>query len=997
MKRTFYSRFFAIALLLFPVLVFGQRTITGTVTDNETGETLIGVNILVVGTSSGGTTDFDGNYSVTVPDGATTLLFTYTGFGNEEVTLGDSDVVDVIMSSGVDFEEVVVIGYGSIKKEDRTGSVNVVDSKDFNGGAIATPEQLLVGKVSGVQITTDNGAPGSGVSIRIRGNSSISGGNEPLYVIDGFPLENSDNPGSRNPLSFINPADIENFTILKDASATAIYGSRGANGVVLITTKKGQAGAAPRVEYNGYLSVNTVNTSLDNFNGDQFRNLVTFAAPDRIGDLGENNTNWLDEMTETAIGHSHALSVAGGGQNSAYRASFQYQDFGGVVKPADNENLTFGLNFNQKLFDDRLSLTLDYKGGFTRNQFDPDLVGSAWALDPTQPVLDPDNDVFDGFFEYSENLAPRNPVSAAEQLDRSGRSYRNLANFEIDYAFLDQIPGLSLRLNLGFDLNNGDFMGFEPTTYTNTAAGAARNGFLIIENFTRESKLLDAFISYDRVLGEKHSINATAGYSYQDFQREFPKIEASGFENDNLLFDNVALADQTVATRPRGQNRLISFVGRAIYTYDNKYILSASIRRDGSSRFGPDNQWGLYPAVSASWKIMEEDFAQGGLSNIFSTLSLRAGFGIVGNQDGIGEDLYRPIYTFSDQMSSYQFGDEFVLTARPDGYDRSIGWEETQSINIGLDFGFANGRIQGSIEYFNELTRDLLFDTPVAAGTNLTDRITTNIGTILNSGLELNLDGALVNTNNFRWNVNANASYLVNEVSKINTDAETGILTGGIEGGVGNNAQIIQVDQPSFAFYLYEHLLDAQGNPLVDGVDHNEDGDVNLADIYADTNGDGVVDDLDRRAIGQPAPDLLFGFTSQMSYKGLDFGFTIRGSIGNEIYNNNASSRGFYNFLDINPVYLNNLHTSVLLTNFNEPQYFSDYYLEDGSFARIENITLGYTIPSLDKMTARVYATATNVYTFTNYSGLDPEVEGGIDQSPFPRTLGFVFGISLGL
>ncbi|MEM6722812.1 MAG: SusC/RagA family TonB-linked outer membrane protein, partial [Bacteroidota bacterium] len=656
----------------------------------------------------------------------------------------------------------------------------------------------------------------------------------------------------------------------------------------------------------------------------------------------------------------------------------------------------FSVNLNQKLLQDRLNLNFNYKGGFTRNQFDPGLVGSARTLDPTQPVLDPSNDAFAGFFEYGVALAPRNPISAAEQLDRSGRTYRNIGNFEIDYQFLDQIPGLSFKLNLGFDANNGGFRGFEPTTYTNTQAGAQRNGFVIIENFNRESKLLDAFLSYDRSFG-KHSLNATAGYSYQNFTSEFPKTEASGFTRDALGFDNVRGAEQVISFRPRTENRLISFVGRAIYSFDNRYILSGSIRRDGSSRFGPENRWGWFPAVSASWKILEEDFAQG-LANIFSTLGLRVGFGIVGNQE-IGEDGYRPLYQLSDGMTSYQFGDEFVETVRPDAYDPALKWEETRSINVGLDFGFANGRFSGSVEYFNERTDDLLFQAPIPAGTNLSDRVLTNIGALNNAGVELNLTGVVVNTNNFDWRLNGNVSFLQNEVRAINSISSTGIQTGSIEGGVGNNVQILQVGQPSFSFFLFEHILDENGNPLADGIDHNENGvtENDLADIYVDINGDGQVDDMDRRPIGNPAPDVLFGITSQMNYKGLDFGFTIRGSIGNEVYNNNASNRGNYRFLTVSDQYLNNLHTSVLLTNFDAPQYFSDYYLEDASFARIENITVGYTIPSLNDLSARIYATATNVYTFTNYSGLDPEVGNGIEQSPFPRSLGFVFGISLGL
>lgn len=992
--------FVALAALFLWNFTLAQRTITGTVTDAQTKEPLIGANILVVGTSTGTITEFDGTYSLEVPAGATELEFSYTGYGSQRVTLGAANVVDIALSAGEVLEEVVVIGYGTVKKGDATGAVNAISSKDFNRGAIVSPDQLITGKVAGVQITTNSGEPGGQAAIRIRGGTSVNASNEPLYVIDGVPIDNAPhNPGGfssgRNPLNFLNPNDIETFTVLKDASATAIYGSRGANGVILITTKKGKAGERSRVTYDGYYTTSELAGEPDVFSAADFRNVVTFKTPERLAILGNNNTNWFDEVTQTGTGQSHTLSFTGGGENMGYRLSAGFQDLKGVIRASETERTNFSLNYNHALFDNRLTINANIKGAFTRDQFDPGVIANASSFDPTQPVYDETNTDFGGYFEYALPQAPRNPVSFVEQQQDFGKSFRNIGNIEFDYKFTDFIPGLSAKLNLGYDINNGERKRFQPTTLVrppfNSYTGEIRR-----ENFTRSNTLLDFYLNYNRNFGTSHRIDITAGYSYQDFRNEFPSYRAFNLANDIFGFNSTAPAANFEAFNSVVENRLISFFGRANYSLLDKYLLTVTVRRDGSTRFGESNRWGLFPSAAFAWRILEEGFADG-LSNTFSDLKLRLGYGITGNQD-IGDFRYLPTYSLSDARARYQFGEVFVTTARPNGYDPNLKWEETSSYNIGLDFGFLKGRINGTLDYYYKKTEDLLFTVNVPAGTNLTDRVLTNIGSVENQGIELTLNAFVIDKTDFSWSVAFNAARNTNEILAIDQVSTSGILTGGISGGVGNQVQILQVGQPVNAFYVFQQRYGTDGKPLQDGVDHNEDGTINQADIYEDVNGDGNVNDLDKRPLEKPAPDLILGISSQLTFKNFDLNFILRGNVGNYVYNNNASNYGYYDRIDERTGFVNNVHTSVLLTRFERPQYFTDYYVEDASFLRLDNVTLGYTFDQLGKnRSLRLYATAQNLFVWTNYTGLDPEVGNGIDNNPYPRSRAFIFGLSLGL
>ncbi|TXB61480.1 SusC/RagA family TonB-linked outer membrane protein [Phaeodactylibacter luteus] len=977
---------------------WAQGKVQGVATD-ENGEPLIGATVLLVGSSRGTATDFDGNYLLeNVPSGEQQIRASYTGYADltKTITVADGETITLDFTLGEDVEvldEVVVIGYGSVRKEDATGVVAKVTTKDFNRGAIVSPEQLITGKVAGVQIAPGDGSPGGGSAIRIRGATSLNASNEPLFVVDGMPLDNEGTAGGRNPLNFINPSDIESFTVLKDASATAIYGSRGANGVIIITTKKGEAGSRPRVNYDGYYTVNELRGEPAMLDAGAFRDLVTFHAPSRLSQLGNANTNWFDETLRTAQGQSHNLSVSGGGQDYGYRISAGFQELEGIIRSSETERISYALNYNHKLLDGNLLINTNLRGARTQDVFDPG-IGAAWELDPTQPVLDPANTAFGGYFEYGNPLAPRNPVSAIEQRQDLGQSFRNIGNMDMELKLDNLLEGLSLKGNVGFDINQGERTTFEPTTFVNTQV-ANYNGRVRVENFTRTNYLMDAYLKYQRSLNERNRLDLTVGYSYQDFNEEYPIFEGQNLPTDQFGANRPDIAEDVFPFNTSFENRLISFWGRAIYSFDDRYVLTATLRRDGSTRFGPENRWGLFPSAALAWRVLEENWAEG-LNDLFSDLKFRVSYGVTGNQE-IGDYRYLSQYAISDQRARYQIGYNadgtpiFINTARPDAYDAGLKWEETTSFNAGLEFGFGNGRISGSLEYYVQNTNDLLFDVNVAAGTNLSDRVLTNVGELQNSGVELSLTGTVVNTPELSWSLSGNIAYNRTEVLEISNIAGSGgILRGGISGGVGNNIQILRVGGEIDAFYVYEHILDENGNPVNDVADQP---------MYVDQNEDGVINEADRRLYQSPAPDIIYGLTSNLQFKGFDLAMTLRGAVGNYVYNNNASNRGFYNRITGLPGFMNNVHESALVTGFRNPQYFSDYYVEDASFMRLDNITLGYTfLPKRGVSSLRLYVTGQNLLVFTRYSGLDPEVGiGGIDNAPYPRPMGFIFGASLGL
>jgi TonB-linked SusC/RagA family outer membrane protein len=999
-------------LLLGSIQVWSQTRVTGKVTSDEDGAALPGVSILEKGTTNGTVTDVEGSYSITVGNEAV-LVFSFVGFTTQEVSVGAKTGIDVtLVPDVIALSEIVVVGYGQQEQKDVTGVVAAVSSESFNKGAIVSPDQLITGKIAGVQILQNSGEPGGQSSIRIRGGTSLNASNEPLYVIDGVPIDNSPfNPGGlssgRNPLNFINPNDIESFTVLKDASAAAIYGSRAANGVIIITTKKGKSGAAT-VSYDGWISTGSIADRVDVFNANQFRELIAAKAPKHLSRLGSANTDWQDEIYQTAIGQNHSVTVSGGTDKFGYRASVGYQDQEGIIRGSNTKRTSFSASLNQKLLNDNLNVTVNLKGSRTNDRFSPNVVGAAMEMDPTQPIYD-ETSPWAGYFVWKnesgeyERQATINPVSSLNLVQERGVTNRSIGNIQLDYA-IKPIPGLSANVNLGYDLANGDRERFQPSTYF---AVAADTGEVKIENYSRVSQLMETYLNYKKDLsGINSKIDVVAGYSWQNWNSKYPSIRATRLTDNSYGVNNPSIANKVEAFNSVLENRLISFFGRVNFTHNERYILTASIRRDGSTRFSPENRWGVFPSAALAWRVIDEGFMSG-LQNVFSDLKFRIGYGINGNQE-IGDYLYIPSYSPSTSTAQYQFGSGYVTTLRPNGYDSNLKWEETASFNVGLDYGILKGRLYGALEFYQKNTKDLLFERTVPSGSNLTNIILSNIGEIKNTGVELTVNAVAVSNPELTWNVSVNAAYNKNEIVALDgSDAPNfkGYETGGISGGVGNNVQILKVGQPAYSFYLYKQKYASGEVPLVDGVDHNEDGQINLADMYEDINGDGAVNDQDRRPFHQRAPKILLGLSSSVNFKNFDLSFTLRSNLGGYVYNNVASNAGNLSRANDNFVPRNML-TAVLKSNFKNPQYFSDYYVENANFLRMDNITLGYSASELlrNKAKVRLYVTAQNLFLITDYAGLDPEVASGsgatlapgIDNNVYPRSRTFIFGINVG-
>jgi TonB-dependent starch-binding outer membrane protein SusC len=969
-------------LLFLPGIVVAQEyNITGVVTDKTTGETLPGVYVLIKGTTNGTATDANGSYVVKVPDANTVLVFSYVGYISQEMPVGASSVIDVALElSTKELEEVVVIGYGTVRKTDATGSVAVVGSDEFNKGAITTPQQLLVGKTAGVVITSGGGAPGTGSTIRIRGGSSMSASNDPLIVIDGVPLENDGPSGMANSLSVINPNDIESMTVLKDASATAIYGSRASNGVIIITTKKGTNKF--KVTYNGTVSLNSIPNTIDVLSASEFRDLVnsTYGASSvPVSRLGSSNTDWQKEIFRTSGTTDHNLSVAGTYKKLPYRASLGYTNDNGILKTSNFNRTTLSIGLNPSLLDDHLKVTLNAKGMYTFTQFaNEGAIGGAVRFDPTQSVYDPSN--YGGYFYWKDNdgnpikIATANPVAQLDLTRDLSDVWRSIGNIQLDYKF-HWLPDLHANLNAGYDYSSskGKVMVDPHASWTYDPNNGS--GLLTHYDQTRKTELLDFYLNYVKDLSSISSrLDLTAGYSWQHFWREGSSYQTNYYENN-------VLADLPYKT----ENYLVSFFGRMNYTLKEKYLLTFTLRDDGSSRFAEENRWGLFPSVALAWKISSESFLAN--NNVLTDLKLRLGYGITGQQN-IGDDFpYLPRYTYSDAYARYQFGNNYYTTLRPEGYDYNIKWEETTTYNVGLDFGFLQNRITGTFDLYSRETKDLLNTIPVPAGSNLTNKILTNVGDLTNKGYEFTLNAKILSSQSLTWELGYNLGYNKTNITKLTqTDDPNyqGVEVGNISGGVGSTIQIHSVGYPNNSFFVYQQVYGDNGKP-VEG-------------LYVDRNTDGVINDNDLYRYKKPAPDYQMGISSALTYKNWDFSFAGRVSIGNYMYNNVKSNNGTY--LDVYNSglnYLSNVLTSAKETEFSSAQYFSDYYVENASFFRMDNISLGYRFASLmdNKLNLHVGAVVQNAFVITKYTGLDPEVFGGIDNNMYPRPRVFMLGVSV--
>lgn len=985
--------FFLFALLTFSVTA-QERSITGKVTDASSKEALVGVTVLIEGTYTGTVTDYDGKYSIKATPGSK-LVFSFVGYTSQTLAVNQQSTLNIALAmetQGID--EVVVIGYGTVKKSDATGAVSTVSAKDFNKGGITSAQDLIVGKSAGTVITSSGGAPGSGSTIRIRGGSSMSASNDPLIIIDGFPVSNSGISGLANPLSTINPNDIETFTVLKDASATAIYGSRASNGVILITTKKGVIGKPMQINYNGTMSVNTVSKYMDVLSGDEMRALaLDLASKNAVGlsmgslnRLGRENTDWQKEIYRTAMSHDQNISVSGGLKSMPYRASFGYTDQDGILKTTNMERSTLALGVDPMFFDNHLKVSVNLKGSYTNQNFgDEGAVGSAVAYDPTQPVYN-GNTKFGGYNTWvnlsdvlpdgtmNPNGSPNpigvsNPVALLKQTDNKSTVQRSIGNLQFDYKF-HFLPELRANMNIGYDY----FTTKGHNNATNDAAFTFRSGTGRINDYTQDGKtqLFDFYLNYVKDIASiKSKFDVTGGYSWQHFYKEGTTFNRNG--------DGTQVAENSKFIN---ENYLVSFFGRLNYTLMDRYLLTATIRDDGSSRFSKANRYGIFPAAAFAWKIKDESFLKN--VNAVSDLKLRLGWGITGQQD-IGNDYpYLPVYRGSTATAQYQFGNTFYNTLRPNPYDANIKWEQTTTYNVGLDFGFMNNRITGTIDAYKRQTKDLLNFIPIAAGSNFSNFLTTNVGNLENKGIELSLNGLVITTKDLNWNVGFNVAYNENKITKLTKTDDpnyAGVDVGTIGGGVGNTIQNQRVGFPVNSFYVFQQVYGSNGMPI--------------EGLYVDRTGTGgtiTSNNLNKYHYKKPAPDVTLGINSRIAYKHLDFSFAGRANLGNYVYNNVASG-ALYSTVFNQSGFFNNLPKLVNNAKFTNTQYFSDFYLENASFFKMDNMSVGYNFEQYIK--ARLSFTVQNAFTITNYKGLDPEVSNGIDNNFYPRPRIFVLGVNL--
>jgi TonB-linked SusC/RagA family outer membrane protein len=985
--------------LFLSLCVFAQNhLITGRVVDAG-GNGIPGVSVVVKGTSQGTTTDSRGSYSLNVPANST-LVVSSVGYELREVPVSGNSVNVSLQTTASNLNEVVVVGYGTTRKKDITGSVANVTSKDFQKGVITTPEQLIAGKVAGVAITSNGGAPGAGSTIRIRGGASLNASNDPLIVVDGVPLDYAGVSGAANALSLINPNDIESFSILKDASAAAIYGSRASNGVILITTKKGRTGR-PTVNFSTQFSVSKIMKGVDVMSPQQFRDYVAqygTAAQQKM--LGSANNNWQDLIYQTALATDNNISLSGGVKNLPYRFSYGFLDQNGILRTDNLKRHSASLNLSPSLFQDHLKINLNLKGSVSYTRFaNQGAIGDAVNFDPTQPV-NSGNNRYGGYFQYLDpnnsvtglkSLAPLNPLGILEQYNSKSTVKRAINDITFDYK-LHFLPDLHANLNLGYDIADGSGTVFIPDSAASSynrfqapsGSGKYYGGVNNQYHSKNENKLLEAFLSYAKDIKSINShVDATAGYSYQDFKitnYNFPDYSAGGVLNPGSI---PAYAFNIP------EHTLISFYGRLNYNYAGKYFLSALLRRDGSSRFAPENRWGTFPAFSAAWKIKEESFLKS--SQTLSDLKLRAGYGVTGQQEGIGYYDYISYYNLSDSGAMYQLGNSFYKMYRPGGYYYNRKWEQTATFNIALDFGFLNNRINGTIEYYKKKTKDLLNAITQPAGANFTNRIVANIGNMENEGVEFTLNTTPVKSRNLTWDFNFNISYNKNQITNLTSFgglADPGLnKTLGISGGVGSTIALNQVGNPINSFYVYQQVYDQSGKPI--------------EGLFVDRNRDGVIDQNDLYLYHSPNPDVIFGLTTGITYKKWSAGVVLRGNFDNYVYNNTwsalATQRNLFNPLG----WLNNAPTNLMATNFigsGDKYLLSDYYVQNASFVKMDNANINYDFGRVwnNRTTLRVSFNVQNVFVITKYKGLDPEIGSGVDMNFYPRPRTYVLGVNLG-
>lgn len=1004
---------FLMAGLLFAFTLKAQTISVSGVVSDPSGEPLIGASILAEGTSQGTATNIDGEYTLNVAPNAT-LVFSYVGYDVQKVPVDGRSTINVTMTeNSVMLNEVVAIGYGTVKKSDATGSVAVIKPDEIEAGLATSVQDMLVGQTPGVVVTTAGGPEGN-AQIRIRGGSSLSASNDPLIVIDGVPMDTKGVVGSSNPLSLISPESVESMTILKDASATAIYGSRASNGVIIITTKKGAKGA-PQVTFTANAYINTPRKLLNMMSGDEFRNFIINeygAESDQAGALGNYNTDWQKAATRTTFSSDYSLSIGGTAGILPYRVGISYSNNNGILEFTSMERTSANINLSPKFFNDLLSVNANVLGAYVKNSYANNNLGSCASMNPTLPVRDYENGcpLFGYWTSYvgggllagpdtegtkiNSTTAPLNPIADMAAVNSYGKSYQSIGNLQLDLK-MPFLTDLRANLNLGYDYQHGTWSG---GNYPNTP-NAWNGGYEVIKDGkietikdggtsctdqfqTRVNLLLDFYLNYNHYFESiKSSVDVTAGYSWQKFhnkRREYTYV--------NRVMDPANEIYLGMQARPTSINidplQLVSFFGRANFVFLDKYLVTATVRRDGTSRFSKDHRWGTFPSVALGWKILEENFMEGARGYL-NELKLRAGYGITGQQD-LGDDLfpYLPVYGVSEDLAgkypSLTGKGDGILPITPGAYNSDIKWEETATWNAGLDFGFMNNRILGSIDFYKRKTKDLFTFANYPAGSNLTNKGNMNIGDLENIGVEFTLTARPIVTKDFTWTSSYNVAWNKNKITRLAEGADT--QTGGISAGTGGTIQKHEVGYPAYSFYVYEQVYDKNGNPL-EGV-------------FVDRNGDGQINEADKYLYHSRDPKVTMTWNNTFNWKNWDLGFVLRANIGNWMYNNNQAANVSKRANAALP--LSNLMADTFLFETSDiTTIMSDYFVQNASFLRCDNITLGYTWQNLlnNHLRLRLYGAVQNPFVITKYKGLDPEVFSGIDNGVYPKPTTFSLGV----
>lgn len=1002
--------------MLLSVQVFAQEiAIKGSVKD-QLGEGVIGANVIVKGTTNGTITDFDGNFVLNAKQGDV-IVISFIGYKTQELPAAATMNV-VLQDDSEVLEDVVVIGYGSVKKSDLSGSVVAVKAEEMNRGAVTSAQELMQGKVPGLYVQQGSGEPGAGQTIRIRSGASLNASNDPLIVIDGVPVSNSAAPGVSNGLSTINPNDIETFTVLKDASATAIYGSRASNGVIIITTKKGTQGKI-KVAYNSTYTAKDPYKRINNLSGDELRSTLTSIYPENttngayisqiLNQYPEQSTDWQDEIFQTGLSTDQNISVSGKAGFLPFRVSLGYNTEKGTLKTSKYDRYTGAVNLSPKFFDDHLSVDINVKGSINKTRFaDSGAVGAAAFYDPTKPVYADDYHGYNGYWNwtavsqdasgnsvYSPNTqAATNPLSLLFDRDNHGTTKRSIGNIQLDYK-VHGLEDLHANLNLGYDVakatgsnftNAGSFMAAKDSNFPGYGSGNTWNNL-------RRNHLLDFYLNYVKdIKSIKSHIDVMAGYSWQHFYyKDFSPNMSNVMPKSEKDINGWTYNETEQRYYKDGdyaapyENYLVSFFGRLNYNLMDRYLLTATLRRDGSSRFSENNRWGMFPSVAFAWSIINEPFMKK-TTDVLSNLKLRLGYGITGQQE-ISDYLYLTTYKFNSNPNSTYLGHALL---KPQGYSPDLKWEQTTTYNVGIDFGFLNNRINGTIEYYQKHTKDLLNTVSAPAGTNFTNEITANVGKMKNKGVEFNINAVAVQTKDFSWELGYNVTWNTSEITQLTASynpSYPGINAGSASYDNGAVLQKHQVGSQPSTFWLYQQAYDIGGNPI--------------QNTMVDRNGDGQITEADRYMTDKsPMPKVFMGFSSQFTYKNWDLGFNLRANFGNYVYNAFAANNSTIGNINPSLGYLWNYDESIYRTHFTQVnesiQRASDYFLENASFLKMDNITLGYSFKKFftEKLSGRISFSVQNVFTITKYTGLDPECSA-IDENLWPNSRTYTLGLNL--